>query len=71
MLTTNGFHEEPRRAEGSARRRAARAAAAEARWRRRRVLRDLFDMAESCLLGTSVMIVLAFATLLLIRTLAR
>lgn len=71
MLTTNGFRVEPPRAEPRAAGGFSRAAAATMRPRWRRVLRDLLDVAETCLLGTGVMLVLAAATLLLIRTLAR
>lgn len=71
MLTTNGFHEEPPRAERRARAGFARAASADARERRRRVLDDLLDIAERSVLGTGVMLVLAATALLLIRMLAR
>lgn len=48
-----------------------RAASWDAGERGRRVIHELLDLAERCLLGAGVMLVLAAAALLLIRSLAR
>jgi hypothetical protein len=72
-MLTNQFDRDdrPYRAAPRIGTRALRAASWEPGRRARRVLQELLDLAERCVLGAGVMLALAMATLLLIRSLAR